>query len=127
MEIEEWRSLAAFGFTNYAVSSYGRIMNLSRYCVLHGSDHGGYIRVGLFDTEGKQKMRLIHVLVASAFYGVQEGKVVDHINRVRSDNRLSNLRWVSNSINNLNRSAYKHRGSAVCQYDVQGCPPQKMG
>ena len=32
---------------------------------------------------------------------------VDHINRDRLDNRLENLRWVSASENNSNRSKYK--------------------
>ena len=33
---------------------------------------------------------------------------VDHINRNRSDNRISNLRWVSVSENNKNKSGWKN-------------------
>ena len=31
---------------------------------------------------------------------------IDHINRIRTDNRLENLRWVSNSENQKNKSSY---------------------
>jgi len=55
-------------------------------------------------------------------YGSWPDGVVDHINRVRNDNRLSNLRCVSYSHNALNteytRSKFKTRG-------VTYCPPWK--
>ena len=36
----------------------------------------------------------------------EEYTVIDHINRIRSDNRLCNLRWVSYSENNKNKSSF---------------------
>ena len=33
---------------------------------------------------------------------------IDHINRIRTDNRIENLRWVSNSENNKNKTSNGH-------------------
>lgn len=53
----------------------------------------------------KGKQYKVHRLVAETFLIRVEGKdFVDHINRDKADNRLENLRWVSCSENNLNRS-----------------------
>lgn len=53
---------------------------------------------------GKKRCVRLHRLVTLAPDGVQ----VDHINGNRLDNRLSNLRYASQSQNNMN--AYKPRG-----------------
>lgn len=47
---------------------------------------------------------LVHRLICRAFHGLApEGRPdVDHINRDKSDNRCSNLRWLSASENTLN-------------------------
>jgi hypothetical protein len=50
----------------------------------------------------------IHRLVALAFIPNHENKrVVDHINRNRTDNRVENLRWVTHSENKVNTGLYK--------------------
>lgn len=48
----------------------------------------------------------IHNLVANAFLPAptEEGLVIDHIDRNKLNNHASNLRWVSKSINSINRS-----------------------
>ena len=58
--------------------------------------------------KGKQKIYKIHRLVAFAFLGLDienPKKVIDHINRNRLDNQVSNLRIVSNQQNQWNRNA----------------------
>ncbi len=51
-----------------------------------------------------QKMYAVHRVVYYMYYGIDPADyVIDHINRDRFDNRIRNLRAVSQSINNFNR------------------------
>lgn len=49
----------------------------------------------------------VHRLIAETFIPPVQGKPqVDHINRIRDDNRVENLRWVDNGENVRNSSVY---------------------
>ena len=55
----------------------------------------GYMRVCLYK-DGKVKKFYVHRLLAIAFIPNPENKpCIDHINGIRDDNRLENLRWVT--------------------------------
>jgi len=100
-ETEIWRVLPSN--ENYLISDLGRVQVLPRLsktgrkfkgkiCKLHIGNNG-YLRVGI-----GQKMKRVHQLVAEAFldhapcgYHI----VVDHINNVSTDNRLSNLQIIT--------------------------------
>jgi len=57
----------------------------------------GYIRLRI----GK-KMYFAHRLIMMAFVG-ESDQEVDHINRIKTDNRFENLRYCTTSENSLNR------------------------
>jgi hypothetical protein len=64
----------------------------------------GYIAVSL--EQGKSFNK--HIIIAKQWLANPKGyKEIDHINRITSDNHLSNLRWVSSSENNSNRSSWR--------------------
>jgi len=48
------------------------------------------------------KCHLVHRLIASTFLGLTDASEVDHVNSVKSDNRVSNLRVCNHSQNNAN-------------------------
>lgn len=63
-------------------------------------DKDGYVRYHLYN-KGKQKAIHAHRLVLTAFKGVISDKtLVDHIDGVRDNNNLDNLRWCTVTENN---------------------------
>jgi len=67
----------------------------------------GYKSLDLF-FEGKRKHYQVHRIIAFAFLGLDienPKQVIDHKNRDKLDNRVSNLRVVSNQENCFNRSS----------------------
>lgn len=114
-------SLEKLGFPNYQVSSLGKVYNIKTNYILKGTKlEGGYIRVYITNKHGNVEGKLVHVLVASAFYGVPKNMTVDHINRNRDDNTVWNLRWANRSEQNTNKNHYSHKGTPVSQYDMDG-------
>lgn len=101
---EEWRPVVGYE-GSYEVSSMGNVRSLDRLNVggswLKGRlmktamTHNGYMRVKL-SSKGKQTGYFVHRLVAQAFITNPDDKPqVNHINENKTDNRVSNLEWVT--------------------------------
>lgn len=99
---EDWRVIEEF--PQYSVSSIGRVRHdkLNRYKKQTISPLG-YITVCFKNCEGATRCRFLHRLVGCAFIPNPENKpIIDHINRIKTDNRIENLRWVTHTENNYN-------------------------
>ena len=90
-------------FPNYVIYEDGIIINTkTNLTITQGISQDGYPRVCL-KVDGKQKNRFVHRLLADTYIDNPDGgTVVDHINGVRNDNRLENLRWTTSSGNRQN-------------------------
>ena len=104
-ETEEWRPVVDYEGL-YEVSDLGNVRSVRRTTntwpgrVLKPRlDHYGYLKVHL--SRGDRETRLtIHRLVLAAFVGpFASGQEGNHINGVKTDNRLGNLEKVSGSQN----------------------------
>lgn len=91
--------------TNYFVNRSGEVItynwrNTGKRAVLKpATDKKGYQRVGLV-IDGRLMTRKVHRLVAKAFITNEECKQqVNHIDGDKSNNRVSNLEWVTQSEN----------------------------
>ena len=93
----------------YQVSNIGRVRNSKTGRILkQWKDRQGYFNVKLYKDSNKKTYK-VHRLVALAFIPNTENKPqVDHINTIRHDNRMENLRWATQSENNNNELTLKH-------------------
>ena len=97
------------GYPNYLIYPDGRIWSNYRKggFLKHAVHWKGYHQVDL-RRDGKRKMFSVHRLVAIHYIPNPDNKPeVDHINRIRHDNRLENLRWVTSLENGQNKGNYK--------------------
>lgn len=91
-------------YDNYVIYEDGKVKNTNTNKFLNPTIRkDGYLIIGLVK-DGKQKIFLIHRLVAIAFIeNPNDYKFVDHIDNNRTNNNVSNLRWCTSSENNKNR------------------------
>ena len=94
-EFEAWRGVPDFAGL-YEVSNMARIRNLRNGRFLAGTRYStGYFVVCL-SSGGVVTRRSVHRVVASAWLGpAPHGHQVDHIDGVRTNNVLSNLRYLT--------------------------------
>jgi len=104
-EIEIWKTID--GYENYQVGDLGNVKSLNynntgREGVLKpAKNHKGYFRVGIM-LDNKLGTRSIHRLVALAFIPNPENKPqVNHINCIKTDNRVENLEWCTSKENTI--------------------------
>ena len=95
---EEW--LTVPWAKDYEISTLGRVRRIGKNNYLKGSLNGnGYRKVELFVNK-KPKTRTIHRIMVDTFLGgLPKGMVTNHINAIRTDNRLCNLEIVTHKQN----------------------------
>lgn len=135
-KIEKWKPVVGYEGL-YEVSSNGNIRTVERIikmfmfiqnkyvdriikCKLISKhkDKNGYELVNL-KKDGKHSLGKVHRLVAQAFIPNPENKpYIDHINGIRNDNIVENLRWCTQK-ENLNFEIAKKNISASSKIKVQ--------
>ena len=102
------------GYEKYRVFQDGRIWSHARLPgkFLKSHNNGrGYFHVTLCRDSVAKKMK-VHRLVAMAYIENPDNKPdVDHINQVRTDNRVENLRWATHQENMENKGMYNNNKS----------------
>ena len=106
MEDEDYR-IMVLNDTTMKCFRDGRIHTLSKKCKKYEKwnerpakpEIRGYIRLKI-----SGKKYFVHRLIMLAFVG-ESDQDVDHINRIKTDNRFENLRYCTRSENQLNRES----------------------
>ena len=105
MNKETWKDVRGYEGL-YEVSDLGRIRSLGRTVpskngstqrkrvriLVQEINMNGYCRVRLFDKDGHARHCQVHRLVLEAFSGPSDLQV-NHINEIKTDNRLTNLEY----------------------------------
>ena len=118
----------------YEVSNKGRIKALPKLAgsvqrkekiLKNQTDKGGYEYVILKKNKNNRHYK-VHRLVAMMFIPNEENKkFVDHINTIRNDNRVENLRWVTKTENANNpltkeKVSKANKGENNAMYGLRG-------
>lgn len=98
----------------YEVSDMGRIRSLVARNAKHREylkptlRRDGYLQVGLVAVSGCRVhgQVLVHRIVLEAFCGPAHGLQCAHLNGIKQDNRLANLRWVTCAENASHKVAH---------------------
>ena len=121
MTVETWKTIPRFG-GHYSASNLG---NIRRDTSGNGTFIGrvlaqklgarGYYMVAPSVIGVKQRSFVVHRLVLEAFAGdpVGDRKYANHINGIKTDNRIINLREATNAQNHCNRGPQKNNTSGV--------------
>lgn len=90
------------GYENYLISKSGLVYSIKAKKLLKPTiDKKGYCKVALYNEQGKLSISL-HRLVALNYIENPDNKPqINHINGIKSDNKVSNLEWVTNKENTL--------------------------
>ena len=80
-------------YNQYCVRKSGKVFNCETMNQIIGSKrYNGYVKVTLKIDNKKQKTIMAHRFIYECFYGIiPNGKVIDHINDIKDDNRIKNL------------------------------------
>ena len=121
--MEVWKEV--IDFPQYEVSSFGRIRTMrggKEFIKKITLDNKGYGTTKLGTGVRGGVVKKLHRLIAEAFIPNPDNKpTVDHINRVKDDNRLENLRWSDGTEQCVNRKFPKgvtgHNNITLTAYD----------
>lgn len=111
-EVEVWKDVLGYEGL-YEVSNFGNIRNNRGKILSYKPGNNGYVRV-ILRKNGTEGRLSIHRLVAQAFIENPENKPeVDHINRIKNDNRVINLRWAYSHENRQNVGIFSSNTSGT--------------
>ena len=89
--MEIWKLYDKNKMNTWEVSSYGRVKK-NGIIIQPSLTNSGYLKI--------KQNTLVHRIVAELFIGISDLPCIDHINNIKTDNRVENLRWISYSDNN---------------------------
>tara|TARA_Y100001938_G_C8013822_1_gene391487 strand:- start:111 stop:581 length:471 start_codon:yes stop_codon:yes gene_type:complete len=115
----ELRPRVIKGFSDYVIYPDGRVYSCKIHQILKPTlNKVGYYQIGITNNNGERKKKSVHRLVAEHFVDNPQNKpCVDHIDRNKINNNMSNLRWVTHSENCQNKGMFKTNTTGIKNVD----------
>ena len=117
---EVWKDIEGYEGL-YMISDMGRVKSLNygrtgEEKIIKPCKHkNGYLQVCLCKNSKHNKF-LVHRLAATAFIPNPENKpCIDHINTIKNDNRVENLKWVTHK-ENMENPISKRNSPVYCKF-----------
>lgn len=107
MHNEQW--VKSFSFPNYEVSDTGKIRRLKNQKELKLTTNSSSYVVARIYYNKKKYTKSISKMIWEAFNECICTQTIDHIDRDKSNNALSNLRCISHRENSSNRNIYRKK------------------
>ena len=92
-------------FSKYLAHKDGYLIRKNDRKIIEGSiDSDNYVKTNITDDDGVKYSKM-HQLIMSAFFYLprDDTKIIDHIDRIKINNKTSNLQYVDISYNSMNR------------------------
>jgi hypothetical protein len=112
-------------YSKYEVNKNGIIRNfLTKQIKKQYESKQGYLRVNLYTIDNLQTNKFVHQIVILTFIGKSPifEHTIDHIDKNKKNNKLSNLRWATRSEQSLNRNMktkiFGYSKQKIIQYDL---------
>lgn len=109
MEGEVWKDIEGYEGL-YRISSFGNVFSIKQNKILKGSiNKYGYKEFQLSKNKLAKHFRASRLVAINFLLNPENKKVVDHIDRNKLNDNVSNLRWVTKFENSANRSLSKKK------------------
>jgi len=90
------------GYEKYLISKTGLVYSIKSKKLLKPTiDKKGYCKVALYNDKTKLNISLHRLVALNYIENPSSKEQVNHINGIKTDNRVSNLEWVTNRENTL--------------------------